>query len=122
MMNYQYLDNSDFRKASPKCSIKDMDAVFLHRLDVARFHAEVPFIVTSAYRTVDHEKSKGRDGLSSHTKGIAVDLKAANSRTRSRIICGLIKAGFTRIGISNKQGFIHVDLDHEKDENVIWLY
>jgi len=119
-MKLNYFSNNDFRNASPSCSIKDMEETFLHRLDVARYHSGVPYIVNSAYRTVEHEKSKGRDGTSSHTKGVAVDLKATNSRSRCKIIEGLLKAGFTRIGISGN--FIHVDADSNKDQNVIWTY
>ena len=96
-----------------------MDENFLHRLDVARFHSGVPYIVNSAFRTKEHEKSKGRDGSSSHTKGVAVDLKATNSRTRFKIIEGLLKAGFTRIGVYDWG--IHVDLDYDKDQQVIFI-
>ena len=99
-----------------------MEENFLHRLDVARFHSGVPYIVLSAHRTKEHELEKGRDGTSSHTKGLAVDLKATNSRARFKILVGLIKAGFTRIGASSKGGFIHVDSDNAKDQNVMWLY
>ena len=96
-----------------------MDENFLHRLDVARFHSGVPYIVNSAFRTVEHEKSKGRSGDSSHTKGVAVDLKATNSRTRFKIIEGLLKAGFTRIGVYDWG--VHVDLDYDKDQQVIFI-
>ena len=117
---YQYFSNNDFRNAIPSCSIDDMEENFMHRLDVARYLSGVPFIINSAYRTVEHEKSKGRSGNSSHVKGIAVDLKASNSRARYKIIEGLLSAGFTRIGVGSN--FIHVDSDHEKDQNVIWTY
>ena len=96
-----------------------MQETFLHRLDIARFHSGVPYIVNSAYRSVEHEKSKGRDGTSSHTKGLAVDLRATNSRTRFKIIEGLLKAGFTRIGVYNWG--IHVDEDYEKEQEVIFI-
>ena len=117
MLNY--FTKNDFRNAIPSCSINDMDDNFLHRLDVARFHSGVPYIVNSAYRSEEHEKSKGRSGDSSHTKGVAVDLKATNSRTRFKIIEGLLKAGFTRIGVYDWG--IHVDEDYEKDQSVLWL-
>lgn len=97
-----------------------MDASFLSRLDQAREYAGIPFVVNSAYRTVGHEKEQGRDGTSSHTKGIAVDLWCEGSRQRFLILHGLMKVGFTRIGIGEK--FIHVDSDKEKDQNVIWHY
>ena len=114
-----YFTKNEFRNAIPSCSIDDMDKGFLQRLDIARFHSEVPYIINSAYRSVEHEKSKGRSGYSSHTKGVAVDLKATNSRTRFKIIEGLLKAGFTRIGVYDWG--IHVDSDYEKDQEVIFM-
>ena len=117
-MAYNYFSNNDFRNANPSCSIDDMEENFLHRLDVGRFHSGVPYIVLSAHRTKEHELEKGRDGTSSHTKGLAVDLKATNSRARFQILVGLIKAGFTRIGIY--EWGIHVDADPDKDQNVTW--
>lgn len=117
-MSYNYFTNNDFRNATPSCSIDDMEENFLHRLDVARYHSGVPYIVLSAHRTEEHEIAKGRDGTSSHTKGIAVDLKATNSRARYKILIGLIKAGFNRLGIY--ESFIHCDSDPDKDQQVIW--
>ena len=119
-MMYRFFSQTDFDRATPRCSIDDMSVRFMSRLDQAREYAGVPFIVNSAYRTVEHEKAKGRDGTSSHIKGIAVDLKATNSRTRYKILQGLLKVGFTRIGIG--KNFIHVDEDEEKDQDVIWTY
>ena len=115
-----YFTKNEFRNAIPSCSIEDMDKGFLQRLDIARFHSEVPYIINSAYRSVEHEKSKGRDGTSSHTKGVAVDLKATNARTKFKIVTGLIKAGFTRIFVYDR--WIHVDLDYDKDQEVLDNY
>lgn len=116
---YRFFTDNDFFTASPKCKITDMNDEFLQQLDKARDIAKVPFIVNSAYRTVEHEKKQGRDGSSSHTKGIAVDLKANNSRVRYRVLKGLIKAGFTRIGVYRT--WIHVDADTEKDDEIVWV-
>ena len=115
-----YFTKNEFRNAIPSCSIDDMDKGFLQRLDIARFHSEVPYIINSAYRSVEHEKSKGRSGDSSHTKGVAVDLKATNARTKFKIVTGLIKAGFTRIFVYDR--WIHVDLDYDKDQEVLDNY
>ncbi|MCP9289991.1 D-Ala-D-Ala carboxypeptidase family metallohydrolase [Gracilimonas sediminicola] len=120
MAEYNYFTENDFKTAFPACSMDDMDAEFMEKLDLAREIATVPFIVNSAYRTVEHEKENGRPGTSSHTKGIAVDLKCTRSRVRYRIIYALIQVGFTRIGIG--EDFIHVDDDNEKDQQVIWDY
>lgn len=97
-----------------------MQESFLQKLNVARWHSDTPYRLTSAFRTVEHEYSKGRDGTSSHTKGLAVDIAATSDHERSLIIEGLIKAGFSRIGIGKT--FIHVDDDPDKDQNVIWHY
>lgn len=119
MSSFKYFSEADFERASPKCKLEDMDADFLEKLDVARFFAGVAFIVNSAFRTVAYELAHGRDGTSSHTKGIAIDIRARNSRERGRILAGLRRAGFHRIGIY--QTFIHVDDDPEKEPNVTWL-
>lgn len=119
-MSYRFFTQRDFDTASPRCSIEDMDSSFMHKLDLAREYSLVPYIVNSGYRTLEHETKKDRDGTSSHTKGIAVDLKAENSRTRFLILQGLLKAGFTRIGVGSD--FVHVDGDTEKDQQVIWHY
>lgn len=118
--NYEYFTDRDFKTANPSCSIDDMDKAFMYRLDKAREFAGVPFIVNSAYRTVEHEHKMGRDGTSSHTKGLAVDISVTSSRNRYHILRGLLKVGFTRIGIG--ETFIHVDGDDDKAQKVIWDY
>lgn len=117
---YRFFSNNDFYNASPSCSIQDMSASFLSRLDQAREYAGVPFVVNSGFRTLEHEKKQGRDGSSSHTKGIAVDIQAMTLRDRYLILQGLLKAGFTRIGVG--ETFIHVDGDPDKDQDAIWHY
>ena len=118
--DYKYFSESDFEKAEPKCSMKDMNKLFLKKLDIARQVAQQPIVINSAYRSKEYELSKGRSGTSSHTKGIAVDIKAVDSRTRYKIINALLSVGLNRIGIG--KGFIHTDMDKEKSSNVIWHY
>lgn len=119
-MEYKYFSDSDFQSATPTCQMEDMDVDFMHRLDTARAISDIPYIINSAYRTEEYEKSQGRDGSSSHTKGIAVDIKAEQSRIRFLVLDGLRKAGFNRIGLG--EDFIHVDSDQNKSRNVIWHY
>lgn len=116
----EFFTQRDFERASPPCSIEDMDKEFMEMLTIARWHSGVPYKINSAYRTYNHELQKGRDGTSSHTKGMAIDIRAEDSRTRFMIIDGLLKAGFVRIGIG--KSFIHVDDDPDKDQEVIWEY
>ena len=97
----------------------NMNKDFLFVLDEAREFAGIPFIINSAYRSPDHPLSI-KNPSSSHIKGLAVDIKATDSVTRFKIVKALIEVGFTRIGIADT--FIHVDLDLDKTQNVIWTY
>ena len=97
----------------------NMSKEFLFVLDEAREFAGIPFIINSAYRSPEHPLSI-KNPNSSHIKGLAVDIKATDSKTRFKIVKALIEVGFTRIGIADT--FIHVDLDLDKTQNVIWTY
>jgi len=97
----------------------NMNKDFLFVLDEAREFAGIPFVINSAYRSPEHPLSI-KNPSSSHIKGLAVDIKATDSVTRFKIVKALIEVGFTRIGIADT--FIHVDLDLDKTQNVIWTY
>jgi len=98
----------------------NMDESFLLKLDEAREYAGIPFIINSAYRSPEQNAKVGGVSNSSHIKGLAVDISAKDSRQRFLILDALIAVGFNRIGIANT--FIHVDLDFDKSEDVIWTY
>jgi len=98
----------------------NMDLDFLAKLDKAREIADIPFKINSAFRTPEHNAKVGGKPNSSHLRGLAVDISAADSRTRFIILGALIKAGFNRIGIAKT--FIHVDDDQEKSGKVVWVY
>jgi uncharacterized protein YcbK (DUF882 family) len=105
---------------------ENMSVHFLDKLDDAREYANIPFHINSAFRTVEDneriykELNKPVNTNSSHLKGLAVDIKATDSRTRFLILNALIHVGFTRIGIADT--FIHVDMDKDKSQQVIWTY
>lgn len=116
----RYFTQSDFDQCTPSCMLEDMNPTFMELLDSARHIAKIPFIPTSGFRSEIWEREQGRDGTSSHTKGLAIDLKADNSVTRFKIINALISIGLNRIGIG--KNFIHVDMDKDKPSKVIWHY
>ena len=97
----------------------NMDINFLAKLDEAREYANIAFIINSAYRSPEHPLSI-KNPTSSHIKGLAVDISVKDSRQRFLILDALIAVGFSRIGIAGT--FIHVDLDLDKSQNVIWTY
>lgn len=114
----RYFKPVEFEKAMPACSIDQMDESFLLKLDDARALCSVPFIINSAYRSPEYERSKSRLGTSSHCKGLAVDLRCSSASDRLKILVCLIVVGFRRIGLYN--GFIHVDMDTSKRPS-LWL-
>lgn len=106
--------------AVPKCSVSDMDEAFLDKLLFAQKLAGRKFKINSAFRSLAHEKQKGRSGRSAHCKGLAVDIASTDSRARFVIVAALLGAGFNRIGIG--KNFIHVDDDLSKLHPVIFHY
>ena len=118
----KHFDNSEMR-CKCGCGQIDMDYYgLLTKLDLARDIAGIPFIINSGYRCDQYNTDVGGKPGSAHTKGMAVDIKADNSRKRFRIINGLLEAGFSRLGIDFDRGFIHVDSDDSKDQEVVWGY
>ena len=98
-----------------------MNPKLLKMLDQAREISNTPYKLTSSWRSQEKNDSlKNSSKNSSHLKGRAIDIACADSVTRQKIVSGLIKAGFTRIGISKKGNFIHCDNDDKTD--ALWLY
>jgi hypothetical protein len=99
-----------------------MDIYTLEILDEARDMAEVPFIITSGYRTPEHNREIGGVENSAHTRGFAVDIAANNwgRETRNLVIMCLGLAGFNRIGEAHS--FLHADVDESKPAPATWLY
>jgi zinc D-Ala-D-Ala carboxypeptidase len=97
----------------------NMNADFLAKLDEAREYSGIPFIINSAYRSPEHPESI-KNPTSSHIKGLAVDISVKDGRQRFLVLDALLHVGFSRIGVAGT--FIHVDLDLDKSQNVIWTY
>lgn len=123
------MDLKNFKLAEFDCpsetgSGADMDATFLEMLDRARDISGIPYKITSGVRRKAHNESVGGKPNSSHLRGYAADIAAADSRSRFLILQGLLGAGFKRIGIAGdgKGNFIHVDNDPSKPDRVLFLY
>jgi len=102
------------------CGLNNFSDDTLTKFDIAREYAQVPFVINSACRCEKHNKEVGGKEDSSHVLGKALDIKATDSRTRARVLYGLVMAGFNRIGIAKT--FIHADDDDTKPSQVVWLY
>ncbi len=99
------------------CGKKDIDLHFLWRLRLARDLANTPFHINSGVRCQRHNKEVGSTSRN-HVEGHAADISATSGPERGKILKGLYKAGFTRVGIHDT--FIHVD-DMDLVESC-WLY
>lgn len=98
--------------------MEGLDIKLMTLLDNARTMADIPFIITSGKRDVYSNNEVGGVKDSAHLKGLACDIECESSTARYHIIKGAIVAGFKRIGIG--KGHIHLDIDPEKPQNVLF--
>ena len=103
--------------ACPCCGECQMNIDTLLRFDKARMIANTPFKINSGYRCKKHNLEVGSTS-ENHPSGHAGDVDCQTGQQRIKILTGLIKAGFKRIGIHKT--FIHAD-DMDKVESC-WLY
>lgn len=119
MTKYKYFSESEFHCNGVNCFDK-MNHDLLAKLDIAREMCGFPFKITSSWRSEEHNAKIGGVKSSAHLSGNAVDLSCKNATTRMYMIEALLTAGFNRIGVS--KNFIHVDVDEELPQNVMWTY
>ena len=117
---YKYFKTREFDSPDKPGTGELMEPSVIEALDVARDIAGFPFIITSGVRTVQANKDAGGSPRSSHLLGWAADIKVVSSRKRFLMMEALLDAGFHRFGIG--ADYIHVDMDPNKDPNVIWTY
>jgi zinc D-Ala-D-Ala carboxypeptidase len=113
-----YFKESEFNCDGNPCFDK-MVKKFIYKLERARSFSSVPFVITSSWRSKEHNESVGGVSTSSHLKGIAVDISAPTSSDKYEILKALLRV-FTRIGLGSN--FIHCDMDYDKPQNLIWTY
>ncbi|MGQ7868684.1 D-Ala-D-Ala carboxypeptidase family metallohydrolase [Sunxiuqinia sp. sy24] len=122
MITSKHFEEKEFTRLTPSCSLQDMNQGTMNRLDRTRDIANIPLVLTCAYRPSSWDKAKGRSGTGAHTleKCHAVDIKCNSERNRFKIMSALLEAGFTRIGIAKT--YIHADDSPNHTQSVIWLY
>lgn len=116
----KYFSYDEFDSPDEQGSGKNMDYDLLTMIDEARRIYGKPMRVTSGYRTENHNRKVGGVDSSSHLKGLAIDVACVRSNDRFEMLAALIEVGFNRIGVAST--FIHVDIDKNKSQNVIWTY
>lgn len=76
-------------------------------------------VVTSGFRTPEHNMRVGGVPKSAHCKGLAVDIQAKNDRERYEILGFVNEKGICRYGVYIKH--IHFDIDPDLPQNVVWF-
>jgi len=104
----------------PCCGKLIVSAFLKHQLNRLRGSFGKAIYVNSCYRCKKHNRNVGGSPESSHLNGTAVDIKCNNSKDRFKLIQLALLAGFKRIGVS--KDFIHLDVDEEKPQYVMWIY
>lgn len=103
-----------------------MSEAFITKLDMVRELAGFPFIINSGYRSHAHNAEVGGVPNSSHTvtstrsKAVAADIAAITEDQKYAIAEAAISQGITRIGWGRT--FIHLDIDPDKSQEVVWNY
>jgi uncharacterized protein YcbK (DUF882 family) len=122
---YKWFKLSEFDSPDRPGSGELMEPEVIQTLDIARDIYGYPMVITSGFRTIEHNRSLIQKGYpaspkSSHLLGWAADIAVPNNEKRYLMVEALIDAGFTRLGIG--KDMIHVDLDPNKPPNSIWVY
>lgn len=110
----------DFKSSVPNCVESDLHPDLVSMLKSMQSLIGWPLLITSGYRPKSWELSKGRDGSSSHTKHLAVDVSAESSHARYKIIIAAGAVGIPRIGVG--KNFVHLDIDETKPHPIMWTY
>ena len=124
MIKLEYFKYEEFDSPDKRGSGKNMHPETLRKLEKAREFAGFPFVISSGYRTKQHNNSLIERGYkaskqSTHLEGRAVDIIVKDSVHRLKLLEALQFAGFRRFGVS--KGFIHTD-DSEHKPECLWTY
>jgi zinc D-Ala-D-Ala carboxypeptidase len=124
--NWEFFSHTELAcRGTGECA---MDADFMDKLVALRKAYDKPMILTSAYRSPEHNANIGGAKNSPHIYGKAVDVLCYGTDAYN-LITNAIGLGFTGIGISQKgdilKRFIHIDTMERSDVHIrptVWSY
>ena len=110
------------------CGADKISSVLIEKLQKVRNIIGRPIIITSGVRCEFYNASIKASMNSSHLPdehgvGQAVDIACLNSKDRYELV-EVAQKFFRRVGISlgSYGGFVHLDVDRSKIQEVMWLY
>ena len=100
-----------------------MDEKLLEMLDNLREAYGGPLKLTSTYRSPDHPIEAKKKAPGEHAYGAAVDIASVGGEKTFKLVKAAIEVGFTRIGISRKNNFVHVGIGYPDAPPItLWTY
>lgn len=81
-----------------------------------------PWIVTSAYRCMNHPIEKAKENPGSHSRGTALDVKFRNDEQLLTILRVALNHGVQRVGVNDHAKFVHLDFDVVNSPWAYWQY
>lgn len=90
-----------------------VDEIALDKLQALRDKLGIPLLVTSAYRSPEHNRKVGGAKDSYHMQGVAFDIRMENQDPLAFELAAR-EVGFRGIGYYTKQGFMHIDTGPER--------
>ena len=113
----KYFEESEFSE------FDKMDPTLLAMLDDLRETYGYPIKLTSTYRSPEHPIEANKSKPGEHAYGAAVDIACVGGEATFKLVKAAIDVGFTRIGISRKNNFVHVGIGYPgAPETTIWTY
>jgi uncharacterized protein YcbK (DUF882 family) len=100
----------------------DIDGHLLFLLEELQDDCPIPFNITSGARCKKHNAKVGGSDTSSHLLGLAVDIAVANSWERYHIVRTVMQDWAEPVRIGVAKTFIHIDIDKNKPQEVLWTY
>lgn len=93
-----------------------MNQGFLLELDTLRSTVDMPFQITSSFRSFEYNKSVGGSKGSFHLQGRAVDISCLDGVKRARITKAALNQGLS-VGVAKT--FVHID---NRSNQIIYSY
>ena len=113
----KYFNESEFR------NFEMMDEKLLSMLDNLREAYGYPIKLTSTYRSPDHPIEAKKKAPGEHAYGAAVDIACVGGEATFKLVKAAIEVGFTRIGVSRKNNFVHVGVGYPDAPPItLWTY